>query len=142
MTVKIVEDAYEALAAELLEFIENDEWTSARSVTSIIENMTQTLYQRSKGDVTHENDRFPTLNTAGPASRAAIFLRDEMLRTTGHRIWGVTFTLYPTGKFKLDYNYNKPEGYEESGQPIDLQEAVSRLEALGAEVRVEGDKSS
>ena len=49
---------------------------------------------------------------------AALFLRDDLLATTGERIWGLTFTLYPDGKFKIDYDYNKPEGYEETDETI------------------------
>lgn len=43
-----------------------------------------------------------------------------MLKTTGHRIWGLTFTLYPDGKFNLEYDYNKPDDYEETDETIDV----------------------
>jgi hypothetical protein len=47
-----------------------------------------------------------------------LFLRDDLLRTTGQRIWGLSFTLFPDGQFKIEYDYNKPEGYEESDEII------------------------
>jgi hypothetical protein len=52
------------------------------------------------------------------------------------RIWGLTFTLFPTGKFKIEYDYNKPEGYEETDGAITLGGAVDRLQKLGVEVEV------
>jgi hypothetical protein len=58
---------------------------------------------------------------------AALFLRDDLLRTTGQRIWGLTFTLFPTGKFNIEYDYNKPDGYEESDETIDLAEALQGI---------------
>ncbi|MEO8121765.1 MAG: hypothetical protein ABI606_20885 [Rhodoferax sp.] len=61
---------------------------------------------------------------------AALYLRDDLLKTTGERIWGLTFTLYPTGKFKIDYDYNKPEGYEETDETISLGDAVGGLQNL------------
>jgi hypothetical protein len=58
---------------------------------------------------------------------AALYLRDDLLRTTGQRIWGLTFTLYPSGKFNIEYDYDKPEGYEESDETIELGEALKGL---------------
>lgn len=77
-----------------------------------------------------KNDRFPPLEVAGPASRAALFLRDDLLRTTGQRIWGLTFTLFPDGQFKIEYDYNKPEGYEESDEVITGDEINASLAQL------------
>ncbi|MEY2892366.1 MAG: hypothetical protein RJA98_2274 [Pseudomonadota bacterium] len=66
---------------------------------------------------------------------AAIFLRDDLLRTTGQRIWGLTFTLYPSGQFNIEYDYNKPADYEDSDETISLSEA---LQGLGVDVQVAG----
>jgi len=63
-------------------------------------------------------------------SAAVRFLRDELLRSAGHRIWGVIFILYPSGKFNVEYNYNKPEGYEETDETIsgdEINESLTRL---------------
>jgi len=51
---------------------------------------------------------------------ACLFLRSELLRKTGQRIWGLAFTLHPDGKFNLQYDYNKPEGFEETDEAIDV----------------------
>lgn len=50
---------------------------------------------------------------------AALFIRDELLSTTGQRIWGLTFTLYPDGKFNIDYDYKIPDGHEETNETIE-----------------------
>ena len=68
---------------------------------------------------------------------AALFLRDDLLRTTGQRIWGLTFTLYPDGKFKIEYDYNKPEGYEETNEVITGDEINASL----AELMKQGKKA-
>lgn len=47
------------------------------------------------------------------ACDAALFLRDNLLQSTGDRIWGLTFTLYRDGKFNIEYDYNKPEDEDE-----------------------------
>lgn len=52
--------------------------------------------------------------------KAALYLRDHLLRTTGRRIWGLTFTLYPDGKFNIEYDYTKPEGYEEMDDTVEV----------------------
>jgi hypothetical protein len=46
------------------------------------------------------------------------YLRKHLLELTGDRIWGLTFTLYPTGKFNIEYDYNKPKDYEETNDVI------------------------
>ena len=45
-------------------------------------------------------------------------LRDQILAQTGKRIWGLTFTLYPDGKYEIEYDYNVPEGFNEKGEYI------------------------
>ncbi|KRC04212.1 hypothetical protein ASE11_03905 [Hydrogenophaga sp. Root209] len=80
--------------------------------------MTTTSYLRQSKTGSVENDRFPSLETASFASRAILSLRDYILQTTGRRIWGLTFTLYPDGKFNVEYDYNKPPDYEEDDDDV------------------------
>lgn len=51
---------------------------------------------------------------------ACLFLRSDLLQKTGQRIWGLTFMLHPDGKFNIEYDYNKPEDYEETDETIDV----------------------
>lgn len=129
-----VEDAYALLAEELIDFVGDDQWESAGSDITVIENMTQSSYWRKSGETVIRNDRFPGLEAAGAASQAALFLRDLMWQSTGHRVWGMAVKVDPSGKFNLVYDYNKPEGYEESSGTITLEDAVNRLVDMGVEV--------
>ena len=63
-------------------------------------------------------------------SDPCFLLRDDLLRTTGQRIWGLTFTLFPDGQFKIEYDYNKPEGCEESDEVITGDEINASLAGL------------
>lgn len=51
---------------------------------------------------------------------ACLFVRADFMEKTGQRIWGLAFTLYPDGKFNMDFDYVKPEGYEETDKTIDV----------------------
>lgn len=115
------EEAYNLLANELIEFVADREWDCAKSVTKVYSKMTQTGYWRISGEQsTEENDKHPPFEAIGAASRAVLFLRDNLLATTGDRIWGLTFTLYPDGKFNIEYDYNKPEGYVETEEVVEV----------------------
>lgn len=116
--MQTVEEAFRSIADELLEFVSEDAWVSACSRTSIYNRMTTTSYLRQSKTGSVENDRFPSLETASFASRAILSLRDYILQTTGRRIWGLTFTLYPDGKFNVEYDYNKPPDYEEDDDDV------------------------
>ena len=65
------------------------------------------------------------------AASAACLLRDHLLQTTGQRIYGLSFTLYPDGKFSLDYDYERPADYDDSEDTISLDEALSSLGQAG-----------
>ena len=53
---------------------------------------------------------------------AVTYIRDYLFKLAGDRIWGLTFTLYPDGKFEIEYNYDKPEDYEETDEVITGEE--------------------
>ncbi|VTU18922.1 hypothetical protein H4CHR_00282 [Variovorax sp. PBS-H4] len=65
---------------------------------------------------------------------ACIFLREDLLKSTGQRIWGLTFTLYPDSKFNIEYDYNKPLEYEETDETVDLSHALEDLQNQGVRV--------
>ncbi|VTU37600.1 hypothetical protein H6CHR_05008 [Variovorax sp. PBL-H6] len=67
-------------------------------------------------------------------NRATLYLRDDLIKTTGQRIWGMTFTLYPDGKFNIEYDYNMPEGYEETDETVDLLQSLEGLQKQGIDV--------
>lgn len=117
-----IEDAYQKLAQAVVSFCDDSDWDSAGGRTSIFDRMTQSSYWRMQGEETVENDRFPPLDIGIEASKAALFIRDGLLKTTGHRIWGFQFTLYPNGKFSIQCDYEEPEGYIETDELISGEE--------------------
>lgn len=58
---------------------------------------------------------------------ASLALRNHILNLTGDRIWGLTFTLYPNGKFNIEYDYQKPKDYEELEETISGDEKLNKL---------------
>ncbi|MCF2910820.1 hypothetical protein L1285_21160 [Pseudoalteromonas sp. DL2-H2.2] len=54
-------------------------------------------------------DREVPLQACLDLSKAAFFLRDNLLETTGEQIWGLTFTLYPDSSFNIEYSYEKSD---------------------------------
>ncbi len=78
----------------------------------------------------NQGDGKPSLNLKKDASNSILFLRDDLLETTGERIWGLTFTLFPNGKFNIVYDYNKPEGYEETDELISGNEINQSLNKI------------
>ncbi len=125
--LKSVEDAYQLVAQEILEFVGGRSWDSARGMYQILAKSTSHKWAVVDGGNETRKGMLPSLD----ASPALFFLRDDLLKTTGQRIWGLTFTLYPNGKFKIEYDYDKPEGYEESDELISGEEINQSLGELG-----------
>lgn len=110
-------EAYRAIADDLLAFINDRPWHSAQAKYGLLQRMIYSSWRLSNDDgIFFDGGRSQSLDETRQKTAAIRFLRDELLRTTGQRIWGLTFTLYPTGKFNIEYDYNKPEGYEESNE--------------------------
>jgi hypothetical protein len=124
------EDAYQELARQIVWVVGKDDWDSAKSTSSIWHNSTQTGYESQFRQTTTEYDRHPPFDMRIESMNALLFLRDDLLRTTGQRIWGLSFTLFPDGQFKIEYDYNKPEGYEESDEIITGDEINASLAKL------------
>ena len=126
-----VENAYEVLAQYILSFVGSRSWDKGICKIGIFEKMAKgeqwlifNGHKDEKGGF--ENDQTAIWNELD----AAVFLRDDLLKTTGRRIWGLTFTLYPTGKFNIEYDYEKPEDYEESDELISGDEINQSLNDL------------
>lgn len=130
-----VEDAYRQIASALADTGCGDCY-SVLFRTSILGTvcsaMTTTL-------VSSSGDKSISLGfeNAFKVNDAVIYLRDDLLQTTGQRIWGLTFTLYPDGKFNIDYDYEKPEDYDDSDDAISLAQAQASLAGSGIPVSIE-----
>lgn len=114
-----VEDAYRKLAAYLLGFVGSREWESAGCRMQVFSRMatgSQWLMFHGRRDDTGGFEANPDALWNGLC--AATFLRDDLLRNGGQRIWAIAFTLYPDGKFDVENDYNKPENYEDAGESV------------------------
>jgi hypothetical protein len=112
-----VEDAYRKLAAYVLGFVGRREWESAGCRMQVFSRMatgSQWLMFQGRRDETGGFEANPDVLWDGLC--AATFLRDDLLRDGGQRIWAVAFTLYPDGRFDVEYDYNKPENYAEADE--------------------------
>lgn len=109
-----VEDAYVALASYVNSFIDGRKWDQAGCYMSTYDGMTKGRHWLKYQGVLEEKGGFEANPTAmWVGLDAAAFIRDDLLKKTNQRIWGLNFILYSEGKFKLDFEYDKPDGYEE-----------------------------
>lgn len=124
-----IEQAYGAIAQILISRISSGNWKSL-VVSCKILSLSAGRSVAKKIDIFDNVEPFSCGLDAGTILDAAVYLRDDILKTTGQRIWGLTFTLYPTGKFNIEYDYNKPDGYEETDETINLGDAVASLQNM------------
>lgn len=122
-----IEDVYMALAQEILAFVGNRNWDKAGGKYEIYATMVSSeWWMENENGRDETGDIFPD-ELRRDAISGIRFLRKNLLETTGNRIWGVDFTLFPDGKFNVEYNYNKPDDYEESDETITGEEINQSL---------------
>lgn len=127
--MRSVEDAYQAIGTALLESAQAD-WGAIFLHTKILRKNCSAMSTEMAFESNTRRNVELSFTSVFNVNDACIFLRDDLLRTTGQRIWGLTFTLYPTGKFNIEYDYNKPEGYEETDEVITGDEINASLGQL------------
>lgn len=131
--IATAEQAYQSLAIYLMDFIGARKW----NMSGLSATVTPRSVTLSDIWLTVDNKKDEKALGWGDSSilkhavTAVRFLRDDLLATTGERIWGLTFTLHSDGKFKIEYDYNKPEDYEETDETISGDEINQRLRSLG-----------
>ena len=109
--METVEDAYNEIAKALLHFINGRLWDSAVYKAVIYTDMVRSSFSLTQASKLNEQaTRWPTSSIKD--AEACRLLRDDLLKTTGHRAWGLTYTLLPTGKMNIEYSYDKPEDYD------------------------------
>nr|WP_315848335.1 DUF6882 domain-containing protein [uncultured Rhodoferax sp.] len=124
--------ATEELSKALLDFVHGREWSSAELQAQVFEQAVFSSCSYRSGEII-VSDGLDWPDSTIDTSSAAFFLRKEHLRTTGKRIWGLIFTLYPDGKYDIAYDYNKPEDYDDSddaGTPVGGSPVVDLLGSL------------
>ena len=125
-----VEHAYQCIAKQVAFFVNGRSWDSAGAKYQLLGRSVGCSWWRKDGEVVDERGPFPPKEVTQLASWAVRFLADDLLKTTGQRIWGLTFTLHPNGKFNVEYDYNKPAGYEDSDEVITGEEINASLSSM------------
>lgn len=132
MQLDNVESAYKALAHYVLAFVGKRPWDSAGCKIDIFATMARgSQWLSHEGEIDEFGGFEEDQAALWDGLDAALFLRDDLLRATGQRIWGLNFRFYPDGKFNIEYDYNKPEGYEETDEIISGDEINKITNALG-----------
>jgi hypothetical protein len=130
--INSLQQSYEVLAQSMIDLVQSRPWTKAVCECQIYDGMTSyTGWIENNGVVDDQSLDWMDIYRSYDAADAANFLKTYLLEKTGSRIWGLTFTLYPTGKFNIDYDYNKPEDYEEGDEQITGAQANESLFKLG-----------
>ncbi|OUL97934.1 hypothetical protein [Variovorax sp. JS1663] len=132
--IATTEQAYEVLGRAVNQFPASRAWDSAFGKFVVLNQMVSVQWGLMCDGAIDQKGASPPRVSIGDAMDAALFLRDDLLKTTGQRIWGLTFTLYPDGKFDIDYDYNRPAGYEETEETVDLSQALEDLQKQGIDV--------
>ncbi len=131
MQFNSIEDAYIGLAQYVQAFIGARQWDVAGCKMHIFSKMAKgSQWLENEGTSDEQGGFEKNTDAIWDGLDAALFLRDNLLVTTGQRIWGLTFTLYPNSKFNIDYDYNKPADYEETNESITGTEANKDLTNL------------
>lgn len=118
MIISNEDEAYHILANALLEHAGDDMWDKLVLNTEVFNKMSRsekTIYSSEK---VIEEYRELSNDILLSEHDAAMYLKEHIYNLTGNRIWGLIFTLYPNGKFEIDYDYDKPKDYEETDDII------------------------
>lgn len=116
--IKDENHAYIVLAECISIYARDDEWIKANMTIEIYSRMIRCFESLIQKEGIIDEYRDITIDLSKLRMEAVFYLRDHFLKLTGDRIWGLTFTLYPDGKFEIEYDYDKPEDYEETDEVI------------------------
>ncbi|WP_169391697.1 MULTISPECIES: hypothetical protein [Psychrobacter] len=116
--IKDENHAYIVLAECISIYASDDEWIKANMSIEIYSRMIRCFESLIQKEGIIDEYRDIPIDLSKLRMEAVFYLRDHFLKLTGNRIWGLTFTLYPDGKFEIKYDYDKPEGYEETDEVI------------------------
>ena len=130
MSINSLEMAYNILNKGVTDFLKSRRWDKAYNKSRIIDDSVKVGHYRVlNNEVITEHQHASNIDLF-EVSDALLYIRDTILKETGKRIWGLTFTLYPDGAYEIQYDYNVPEGFNEKGEWIGEEhnnEAVSEL---------------
>ena len=105
--------AYKSIVQEAAAEVGHLPWDSLGIEKKIFNQMCKSKYWVVFEDKKSRGGGNSSLELNSQALSAVLFLRDNLLETTGQRIWGFTFTYHKDGKFNIEYDYTKPEGFDD-----------------------------
>lgn len=108
-----IEDAYRTIAEGCLYVVGDLAWDKIVMNAEVGETMVSRTVQVLSGETTKLASGTVPLEFELQLTDAQFLLRDDLLRTTGDRIWGFTFTLYKEGRFEIEYDYTMPDEYKD-----------------------------
>ncbi|MEZ7911488.1 MAG: hypothetical protein QMB55_06655 [Propionivibrio sp.] len=138
--MRSIDEACGELALGIKDFVKDRPWDSASCECRLFHKMVQSSHWCINGGV-KDTRGLDWPDTSIAVGDAATFLCNHILKTTGQRIYGLTFTLYPNGKFTLDYDYERPADYDDSEDSISLEEALGSLGQTGIAAKLGEDST-
>ena len=106
-----VEDAYQAIAEAAIAKAGGSEWDKLIVEIEIFDRMASSVHWFINGDRRFQGFGRPSMQQKERALDAILHIRDDLIESTGERIWGMVFSLTKEGKFDISYSYEKPENY-------------------------------
>ncbi|AXI83697.1 hypothetical protein FUT69_11290 [Xylella taiwanensis] len=130
-----VEEAYQAIADDVMAFPGERAWDEVVGKYGVFSKMVSSEWWLVKDGRVDEKWIGGSKDFRCRAADAVFYIRDELMKFTGDRIWGLTCTIRPNAesgqvKFNIEFDYNKPEDYEESDEVITGDEINESLRNL------------
>lgn len=103
-----IEDAHKFIALNAIESVGDLAWDSIIAEV-VIYNTGGSYEYYAVTPVGKQRSRNATSMVSSRKNHeAGLFLRDDLLKTTGHLCYGFTFTVFKDGKFDIQYRYDNP----------------------------------
>ncbi|MFJ7499899.1 hypothetical protein ACIQ2O_09065 [Serratia grimesii] len=102
-----IEEAYSFIANEVLAFVGTEPWDVAGVNIELFDQMSC-----SQGWRVYRGQRYPALNIPSlpisvSATKAAIFLRDNLVKQHNKNITNIYFSISSEGEFKINYKHDE-----------------------------------
>lgn len=125
-----VEKAYEIIATCAQLEAGNVDWESLLVEVKIYFKMAKITHWVNQGERKIQGDGSIGFDMSMKQLESILYIRDNLIATTGQRIWGLIFTLLPSGKFNIEYDYNKPDDYDDTDELISGDEINKSIDSL------------
>lgn len=147
MDMEAIQDAYRKLGRYAMAFADGRPWDRIVCVFSVGGGMSTCDHRLEiNGEAENKGGFASDPSAMWEGLDAAVFLGERMRDTSGQTVWGLTFTLYPDGKFNIEYDYERPDWYSEEDERADAERSTLdasaantlglRLNSLGAEIEI------